>query len=692
MKIKTKILLAFSFLLVTLLVNGYVFLNQIDKVSQPTITDIPKNLQILAEKTRLEDLADSIRYYDEVLTQAARNFAFTGNKKWEKIYLDTEPKLGAVIKEAKQKGNDKEKNFFSSIESANATLVEMEYKSIDLVNAGKNKEAVEILESGRYWEQKTIYKTNLDNYRAERTREYGEIAFLSKETVTNALTETKKSVNDSKIIILSVTAFVILFFILCAFFFSSLLSSSVQNLLSILEKIKRGKLEGDGIPITDDEIGDLSKSINDTIQEIKKTEFEATKKVEIQTKELSQKSEDLDNQKNAILNILEDVEREKEKSDKLANDLKKFQLAVENAVEMVVITDPEGILVYGNKAVKRITGYEVSEAIGKKAAAFWKSPMPKEYYQEMWRIIKIEKKTFHGQLQNRRKNGEMYEADISLSPVLDDNGNVIFFVGIERDITKEKEVDKAKTEFVSLASHQLRTPLSSINWYTEMLLGGEVGELNEGQKNYLKEVYASSQRMGDLVGTLLNVSRLELGTFAIEPSTVDVSSLSKSELNEMKPTITEKKIVIKETYGENINEFQADKRLLTIVLQNLLSNAIKYTNNNGEVSISIQTLQEGTLLDGRKMTEESLAITVADSGIGVPKSQQDKIFTKLFRADNAASSRTEGTGLGLYIVKAIVEQSGGQVWFTSEENIGTTFYVSFPRTGMKKKEGTKSLG
>ncbi len=689
MKIKTKILLAFSFLLVTLLVNGYVFLNQIDKVSQPTITDIPKNLQILADKTRLEDLADSIRYYDEVLTQAARNFAFTGNKKWEKIYRDTEPKLDAVIKEAKQKGNDKEKNFFDSIESANATLVEMEYKSIDLVNAGQDKEAVEILESGRYWEQKTIYKTNLDNYIAERTREYGEIAFLSKETVTNALAETKKSVNDSKIIILSVTAFVILFFILCAFFFSSLLSSSVQNLLSILEKIKRGKLEGDGIPITDDEIGDLSKSINDTIQEIKKTEFEATKKVEIQTKELSKKREDLDNQKNAILNILEDVEREK--SDKLANDLKKFQLAVENAAEMVVITDPEGILAYGNKAVKRITGYEVSEVIGKKAAAFWKSPMPKEYYQEMWRIIKIEKKTFHGQLQNRRKNGEIYEADISLSPVLDDNGNILFFVGIERDITKEKEVDKAKTEFVSLASHQLRTPLSSINWYTEMLLGGEVGELNEGQKNYLKEVYASSQRMGDLVGTLLNVSRLELGTFAIEPSTVDVSSLSKSELNEMKQTITEKKIAIKETYGENVNEFQADKRLLTIVLQNLLSNAIKYTNNEGEVSISIQTLQEGTLLDGRKMTEESLAITVADSGIGVPKSQQDKIFTKLFRADNAASSRTEGTGLGLYIVKAIVEQSGGQVWFTSEENMGTTFFVSFPRTGMKKKEGTKSL-
>ncbi|MCX6736143.1 MAG: PAS domain S-box protein [Candidatus Parcubacteria bacterium] len=353
--------------------------------------------------------------------------------------------------------------------------------------------------------------------------------------------EMEKTINNGQTAAFSfiiIACFLIIFF---ALFFFSLFSKSLKRLRDTIENVKHGNLSVCSVPLKNDEISELSKSFCEMTDILKNSQTEAQKKVEEQTTELSKKTKDLDDQKNAILNILEDVDKEKEKTEALAKDLKKFQLAVENAAEMVVITDPEGILVYGNKAVKRITGYEVSDAIGKKAAAFWKSPMKKEYYQEMWRIIKIEKKTFHGQLQNKRKNGEIYEADISLSPVLDDNGNIIFFVGIERDITKEKEVDRAKTEFVSLASHQLRTPLSSINWYTEMLLSGEVGELNDGQKNYLKEVYASSQRMGDLVGTLLNVSRLELGTFDIDPSKVDVSAISKSELNEMKPTITEKK-------------------------------------------------------------------------------------------------------------------------------------------------------
>ncbi len=311
---------------------------------------------------------------------------------------------------------------------------------------------------------------------------------LSKNVPKNftALPEMEKIINNSQLIILLMTIAICSLIVLSALFFSALLSRSVKMLRDTIESVKRGNLSVCALPQRNDEAGKLSKSFCEMTDIIKNSQTEAQKKVQEQTTELSEKTKDLDDQKNAILNILEDVDKEKEKTEALAKDLKKFQLAVENAAEMVVITDPEGILVYGNKAVKRITGYEISDTIGKKAAAFWKSPMPKEYYREMWRVIKTEKKTFHGQLQNKRKNGEVYEADISLSPVLDDNGNIIFFVGIERDITKEKEIDRAKTEFVSLASHQLRTPLSSINWYTEMLLGGEVGELNDGQKNYLK--------------------------------------------------------------------------------------------------------------------------------------------------------------------------------------------------------------
>ncbi|MFA5831416.1 MAG: ATP-binding protein [Candidatus Paceibacterota bacterium] len=473
--------------------------------------------------------------------------------------------------------------------------------------------------------------------------------------------------------------------------FANAISSPIRTLQKATEKIKRGNLDVKINLKRSDEIGDLSRSFGEMLGAIKQTRSEIEKKVEQQTAELSQKNKNLDDQKNAILNVLQDVEKEKDKSELLANDLAKFKLAVENAAEMVVISDSEGTVLYGNKAVKTITGYAPEEATGKKAGKLWSTPMPKEYYAEMWRTIKTEKKIFHGQLQNRRKNGEMYEADILISPVLDAKDNILFFVGIERDITKEKEIDRAKSEFVSLASHQLRTPLSSINWYAEMLLDGEVGEVNDRQKNYLKEIYAGSQRMVILVNSFLNVSRIELGTFMVEPSPTDVVSVVKEVLGEMKSEIVKKQIGMKEIYGKNISQFQADKKILRMIFQNLLSNAVKYTRDSGEVELAVKMLPSGEKFDGKKLTEDSLTVTVKDSGMGIPESQQDKIFTKLFRADNAAISGVEGTGLGLYIVKSVVEKSGGQIWFASEENKGTIFYVVFPMTGMKKKEGAKKL-
>ena len=500
----------------------------------------------------------------------------------------------------------------------------------------------------------------------------------------------KEIAENVRIIILLTTAIFICLSVLCLRFISIAVIKPLRALRADIEKAVGKNTSFSADAGMTDELGGMTIGFGkmmETLDELRTKEKNAEKKIA----ELSKKSKNYDDQKNAILNVLGDVAAEKAKSESLANDLKKFKLAVENAFDMVVITDSEGILLYGNKAVKKITGYAAEEAIGKKSGTLWSSPMPKEYYKEMWRVIKNDKQTFHGQLQNRRKNGALYEADVSISPVLDDNGSILFFVGIERDVTKEKEIDRAKTEFVSLASHQLRTPLSSINWYAEMLLGGEVGEVNDRQKNYLKEIYAGSQRMVTLVNSFLNVSRIELGTFMVEPSSVDVMLVAKEVLNEMRVEIEKKQIRLKEIYGKNISQFQADKKLLRMIFQNLLSNAVKYANDAGNVELSVEMLPSGAKFDGKKLNEDSLTITVADSGMGIPISQQDKIFTKLFRADNAAVSGVEGTGLGLYIVKSVVEKSGGRIWFTSEENKGTAFYVTFPMTGMKKKGGAKEL-
>jgi two-component system sensor histidine kinase VicK len=186
--------------------------------------------------------------------------------------------------------------------------------------------------------------------------------------------------------------------------------------------------------------------------------------------------------------------------------------------------------------------------------------------------------------------------------------------------------------------------------------------------------------MVTLVNALLNVSRLELGTFVIEPKPTDMSKAIKDTIDEYKKQVDDKKIKLSYSFGKNIPIIPADPKLLHMIIENILSNAVKYTPESGKIEILLS-------LDKQK----NVLMKISDTGYGIPKNLQDKIFTKLFRADNVREKDTEGTGLGLYIVKSIIDNSDGKIWFTSEENKGTTFFVTIPIAGMKKKEGTKTL-
>jgi signal transduction histidine kinase len=258
--------------------------------------------------------------------------------------------------------------------------------------------------------------------------------------------------------------------------------------------------------------------------------------------------------------------------------------------------------------------------------------------------------------------------------------SVIFaFVSFRQRGNREKEIEGAKTEFVSLISHQLRTPPSTIKWYAEMLQNEEKGPLTDDQKKYVNQIYTSSQQMISLTNALLNVSRLELGTFAIEPEEVDLIKIVKQVLDEYKPQILVKKLQIKEEYEENMPHVTTDPKFITIVLRNLLSNAILYNPDNGQVTIAIT-----------KDTNNKIRIRITDTGYGIPKGQQGKVFTKLFRADNAKMLGSKGSGLGLYVVKSIINQMGGKIWFESEQDKGATFYVSLPQVSIqKRREGAR---
>ena len=248
-----------------------------------------------------------------------------------------------------------------------------------------------------------------------------------------------------------------------------------------------------------------------------------------------------------------------------------------------------------------------------------------------------------------------------------------------RDVSKEYELDKAKTEFVSLASHQLRTPLSAINWYAEMLLDGTAGKMSKDANDYIREIYEGNQRMVELVNSLLDVSRLELGKLSNNAEPTDFIALVNSLEKELQTMIVSKKLSFSKKLPSKMNAVSADPKLLRMIVQNLLSNAVKYTPDNGTVSVQLRDANEHDIKkSGRRVTTPALFFSVADTGYGIPAAQQAKIFSKLFRADNVRTLDVEGTGLGLYIVKEVIKKLGGAVWFESKESVGTTFYVVLP--------------
>lgn len=238
---------------------------------------------------------------------------------------------------------------------------------------------------------------------------------------------------------------------------------------------------------------------------------------------------------------------------------------------------------------------------------------------------------------------------------------------LQQSNDKLKALDEAKDEFVSMASHQLRTPLTSIKGYISMVLEGDAGEVNPTQKQMLGQALFSSQRMVYLISDLLNVSRLKTGKFIIEPKPVYLPDLVESEMLQLQDGAQAKNITLSFLKPKKFPIMNLDDMKLRQVVMNFTDNAIYYTPNGGKITVTL------------KDKKDSVEFTVKDTGIGVPKEERHKLFVKFYRAENARKARPDGTGLGLFMAKKVIVAQGGTVLFDSKEGKGSTFGFAFPK-------------
>lgn len=420
----------------------------------------------------------------------------------------------------------------------------------------------------------------------------------------------------------------------------------------------------------------FSRKLTKALREEVSLKEKSLEKLSGTTKTLDVKTETLEKQRIAMLNVMEDLQGEKARTEAI----------LAGVGEGLFVTDAEQRVMFVNKAFETLLGFSQGEIVGKvlsETIALVKGDGKELRKDErpLAKAIRSEKVVDVSSVESlayKKKDGSLLAVSITVSPIIV-NGQFIGAVEVFRDVTEEREVDKAKSEFVSLASHQLKTPLTSINWYTEILMDKKTGKLSKDQESYVSEIHDASSRMSELVNSLLNVSRLELGTFAIEPAPTDLLRIIDGAVKDQEASFLAKKQKFALKADDTIPTIPLDAKLTHIIIQNLLSNASKYSPDASEIELRVEK------------TKKSIRISCIDHGYGIPEKQQQSIFKKLFRADNIRKLDVEGTGLGLYIIKSIAEASGCSISFTSEEGRGTTFVFEIPLYGMKGKEGTRNL-
>jgi len=384
------------------------------------------------------------------------------------------------------------------------------------------------------------------------------------------------------------------------------------------------------------------------MREKREGEFQALEK---NTKELTES-------KQALLNILEDIEKERERAeaerDRTLTIIKNFADGL--------LTIELGIVTLFNPKAEEFFGISEKEVVNKQLFALSKK---QPLFKALFDLIKA--KGVKGIFREELVASDSLVLEVS-KVCISKEGLCEAQMIILHDITREKMVERMKTEFVSIAAHQLRTPLSAVKWILSMLLGGDAGKLSSEQQDLLSKSYQSNERMIRLVNDLLNTTRIEEGKFLAKITQHDIRDLIVKVMVPFKEEVKRRGITLDCFMPDGrLPKVGVDAEKICLAIENLLDNALHYTKVGG-IKFNLEFNKE----------EKSFLFSIADTGIGISEKEQPRVFGKFFRSVMAVKTETEGSGLGLFIAKNIIEAHGGKIWFESEEGKGTTFYFTLP--------------
>ncbi len=348
----------------------------------------------------------------------------------------------------------------------------------------------------------------------------------------------------------------------------------------------------------------------------------------------------------------------------------------------IIVTDVKGTIIRVNQSTLNILGYHRDDILGK-----WFPDVIIAVHEDGSLVNPATRpvmkafmtgKTMSAKSYYKTKSGQTIPVALVVSPVLL-RKRPVGAIQVFRDITDEVRAEKLMSEFIGIASHQLRTPLTAVSTYSQMLKEGYAGTINESQMSFIDVVIDAAGRMNDLISTLLNITRIEAGNIKVESRLIPLAAIVKEIIHESALIAEQNNIKLEFDIPSDSLRIKSDRLLVREIFASLLSNALKYTGKGGTVHISLYARVNDVIFK------------IEDTGYGIPQKDQPYIFTKFFRSSNILEKDVSGTGLGLYLTKNLVESVDGEIWFNSRKNHGTTFYVSLPLEGTEKKSGKFTL-